>query len=411
VEIGVLSLFESIIFLLKELLRIPIDVLTGTKRRSYVLSRSVNAPKTISWSVVSAHKIKLEGTPPIELDTEPDPLRPRVFSGVCRVGDQALPFTYQVLDERPGEAIMLRLLINECDPVYRLGDDYVGAVAVSGDEQQSVITNRCELTHTKFSTRLIMPLTVLRGVQSLQRTAEARAGNDDRTPMDQVRTALLTGALTFASFFALFGGSLAASLLIVILLHELGHVIAMRWVGIPVRGIYFVPFFGGVAIGESLGATEATRGFVALMGPAFSMLTTLIWIFLSVQSGDQFISDLALISGLLNGFNLLPILPLDGGRVLQAMASRLAPGVARAVYALTFCIGIGLAIAFSDYLLLIILLLIAPSIFRSGPSDATKLRPLSNRELGWLTAGYVATIAFYIAATLKVWNEIPLPPV
>jgi hypothetical protein len=75
----VLSLFESIIFLLKELLRIPIDMLTGSKRRSYVLSRSVNAPKTICWSVVSAHKIKLEGTPPIELDTEPDPLRPRVF--------------------------------------------------------------------------------------------------------------------------------------------------------------------------------------------------------------------------------------------------------------------------------------------------------------------------------------------
>jgi len=61
--------------------------------------------------------------------------------------------------------------------------------------------------------------------------------------------------------------------------------------------------------------------------------------------------------------------------------------------------------------LLIILLLIAPSIFRSAPSDATKLRPLSNRELAWLSAGYVATIAFYIAATLKVWNEIPLPPV
>jgi Zn-dependent protease len=216
--------------------------------------------------------------------------------------------------------------------------------------------------------------------------------------------------LTFASFFALFGGSLAASLLIVILLHELGHVIAMRWVGIPVRGIYFVPFFGGVAIGESLGTTEATRGFVALMGPAFSMLTTLVWIFLSVQSGDQFLSDLALISALLNGFNLLPILPLDGGRVLQAMASRLAPGAARAAYGLTFCIGIGLAVVFSDYLLLIILLLIAPSILRSAPDNRIKLRPLSNRELGWLATGYVATIAFYVAATLKVWNEIP-PPV
>jgi Zn-dependent protease len=274
-----------------------------------------------------------------------------------------------------------------------------------------VITNRCELTHTKFSTRLIMPFTALRGIQSLKRTAEVRAGNNDRTPMDQVRNALLTGALTFASFFALFGGSIAASLLIVILLHELGHVIAMRWVGIPVRGIYFVPFFGGVAVGESLGATEATRGFVALMGPAFSMLTTLVCIFLSYQSRDPFISDLALLSALLNGFNLLPILPLDGGHVLQAMTSRLTPGMARAVTTLTFCIGIGLAITFSDYLLLIILLLIAPSILKPAAGDAARLLPLSNAELGWLSAGYLATIAFYVAVTLKVWNEIPTPAV
>lgn len=403
-----LPIFGNIAFLLKELLRIPIDVLSGVERRNYVLSSVVNAPKDVCWSVVSAHKIKLESTPPMELDTEPDPLRPGVFSGVCRFGDRTLPFAYQVLDERQGEAIMLRLLTKECDPVYQLGEDYVGAVAVAGDGQQSTITNTCELTHTKFSTRLILPLTIVRGAQSLKRTAEARAGTAQRTPAEQIKSALITGALTFASFFALFGGSIATSLLAVILLHELGHVIAMRWAGIPVRGIYFVPFFGGVAIGESLGTTEVARGFVALMGPAFSMLTTLVFVFLSYQSNDPFFSDLALISAMLNGFNLLPILPLDGGRVLQALTSRIDPRVARIIHAATLCLGIGIAVLFGDYLLLVLMLLIAPAVLSAAPSTITKLLPLSRSELAWLVAGYGATATFYVATALKLWNETPV---
>lgn len=395
-------------FLLKELLRVPFDLIAGVKRRIYVISSDVNAPKDVSWAVISAHKIKLESTPPMELDTEPDPLRPGVFSGVCRVGERTLPFAYQVLDERPGEAMMLRLLLNECDPIYRLGEDYVGAVAVAGDDRRSTITNTCELTHTKVLPRLVLPLSLLRGSLSLKRTAEVRAGNGQRTPGDQIKSALITGALTFASFFALFGGSFAAGLLVVILLHELGHVIAMRWAGIPVRGIYFVPFFGGVAVGESLGTSEITRGFVALMGPAFSIVTTILFAFLSFQSSEPFLGDLALLSALLNGFNLLPILPLDGGRVLQALTSRIGQRTGRVIHALMLCIGIGLALIFGDYLLMAVMLLIAPAVLSTAPSSTAKLAPLTRSEFAWLSAGYAATLIFYVAVAVRLWNETPI---
>ncbi|MET0409128.1 MAG: hypothetical protein ABW006_12245, partial [Hyphomicrobium sp.] len=69
---------QNIVFLIVELLRVPLDLLMGTKRRVYVLSRTVAAPKEISWAVISANKIKLEGSPPMELDTDPDPSRPGV---------------------------------------------------------------------------------------------------------------------------------------------------------------------------------------------------------------------------------------------------------------------------------------------------------------------------------------------
>src|SRR5690606_27687183 len=123
-----------------------------------VLSSYISAPKSISWDIVSAHKIRLEGTPPIELDTEADPARPGVFTGVCRYNGRTLPFAYRILEERDGEAMTLQLLLDECDPVYHLGEDHFSAVTVVGDDERSVITHSCELTHTRFLTRLILPL-------------------------------------------------------------------------------------------------------------------------------------------------------------------------------------------------------------------------------------------------------------
>jgi Zn-dependent protease len=402
---GVPPLLQNLLFLITELLRVPFDVLVGAKRRVYVLSREVDAPKSTLWSIASANKVRLEGPPPMELDTEPDPRRPGVFTGTCRYGDKPLQFAYQILEERPGEAMTLRLLMDECDPVYRFGDDYIGAVAVSGDDRQSVITESCELTHTKFLTRLLMPVTILRSLYSIKRTAEIRAGRGQRSSSDQIRNALLTGALTFASFYAIFDIYIAAILLGVVFLHELGHVIAMRWVGIPVRGIYFIPFFGGVAVGDSFGKSEAARGFIALMGPAASMLTTGLFLWLSLQNSEPLLSDLAVMSAAINGFNLLPILPLDGGRVLQALTSQLPPRGARAIHAATLLIGIGLAVAIGDFLLMGLVILIAPSILSMKASAFYKPTPLSGSEALWLTAGYVATFAFYVAVMLRLWNE------
>ncbi|WP_423415744.1 site-2 protease family protein [Hyphomicrobium sp. B1] len=399
-----LPLLQNLLFLIIELLRVPFDLVVGTKRRIYEVSRFVDAPKTVAWNVVSAHKIKLEGPPPMELDTEPDPARPGVFTGTCQYNDKRLKFAYQILAETPGEAMTLRLLADECDPIYQVGDDYIGAVAVAGDDRQSVITECCELTHTRISTRLLMPLTVLRSLYSLKRTAEARAGRHGRNFGDQLTSAAITGALTFASFSALFDMSTAVILLLVVLLHELGHVLAMRWVGIPVRGIYFIPFFGGVAVGEGFGKSEAVRGFVALMGPAGSMLTTGIFFWLSLQNDDPFLADLVLLSAVVNGLNLLPILPLDGGRILQALTSRLSPRGARAIHGALLLVGVGLAAWFGDYLLMALILLIAPGVLSKQTYALNQVMPLTRREMAWLVCGYGATLLFYIGVAERTWN-------
>ena len=392
-------------FLLSELIRIPFDLLRGVRRRRYEVSVEVDAPKATLWSVASAHKITLAGSPPIEIDTEPDPARPGVYTGYLRYGEVKRRFGYRVLEERPGEAMSLTMLPDESDPAYDYGSDSISAVAIAGDEEASTIVGSNELTHTRFATRFLAPLGLALNLNRIKRTAEERAGvaEDGAGSGSQTKNALITGALTFASFYALFGWSVAAMLIVVILIHEFGHIIAMRWCGIPVKGIYFVPFFGGVAIGGARAKSEVARGLVALMGPGFSLLPTAALMLLSANSGDPMVASLALTSALLNGFNLLPIFPLDGGHIAQALLSRAGGDTLRAFQAVTMFAGMALALWAGDYLLAGLLALIAPSALAKR-DGAQLLPPIAIPHLAWLAAAYAATFLFYALAIAKLWG-------
>lgn len=391
-----MSLFLSNLwFLLIEFLRVPVDAASGLKRRRYTLAFEVEAPKPVTWSVASAHNIRLEGTPPIEIAVSPDPDRAGVHRGHFKIGDRELPVAYRVIEERPGEAMLIALLKEESAPECCPGDDYVCAFAVAGEGQRSSLTTTLEITHTRLGSRFLMPLAAVQNSLRLKRNAELRAGTVRDDLATQVKNAALTGVLTFASFGAMFGMADAFMLIFLILIHELGHVIAMRWAGIPVKGIYFVPFFGGVAVGSGY-KSEAERGLVALMGPGFSLLTTALFAFMAFQNNDETMRALALMSAILNGFNLLPIMPLDGGHIVYSLMSRTRPEISRAFQMAALLAGGALALFAQSIVLLAVLLLVAPSIANNRSGALSALPPLSSTQFAMLLVAYLATLAFYV---------------
>ncbi len=388
-------------YVLGEYARIPFDILGGIAHRTYMLSFPVEAPKDIAWTVVSAPRIKLSGFPPIDIATHPDVARPGVFTGFITIGDRRMAFAYRVLEMRDGEAMSLQIIDGESDPMFYYANDYTAAVAVTGNADAARVTTTHHLTHEQFKTRLTMPLMQITSAMRIRRTANERAGRNVTTSVDQLQSALITGALTFASFFALFGSSVAAVLIAVILVHEIGHVIAMRWAGIRVRGIYFVPFFGGVAVADGLARTEVQRGLIALMGPGLSVMTTFLLLVLGQHSGSETMRLLATTSAWLNAFNLLPIFPLDGGHVMASLLSRAGRETLRAFQVVTLFAGIVLAGWIGDYLLMALLGLIGPSLLRRPDPSSVPLPVLSRGETMWMAAAYAATIIFYASV---IWR-------
>lgn len=107
----------------------------------------------------------------------------------------------------------------------------------------------------------------------------------------------------------------------VLLLHELGHFMMMRCCGYEDTAIFFLPFFGAAASGKKEGATLTEKVLVLLGGPIPGLIlgTTLI---VALPEKIQAIANSRIVVTWLiglNWLNLLPILPLDGGRVINLL--------------------------------------------------------------------------------------------
>ena len=138
------------------------------------------------------------------------------------------------------------------------------------------------------------------------------------------------------------------------------------------------------------------------MGPAFSIITTVLFLALSAQSKDPLLRNLVIMSAILNGFNLLPIIPLDGGNITRALLSRYDPGVTKVFQFAGLCAGGTIAVFTGDYVLLAIFSLVATSILRITPAtNAQTLAPIDRQAGFLLLTAYLATALFYIAVIAR----------
>lgn len=118
----------------------------------------------------------------------------------------------------------------------------------------------------------------------------------------------------------LMGPWFAVGFVLVLFVHEMGHVTAMKMRGYETSAPVFIPLLGAAIFIPAFHSRddEAWIGFGGpLLGGLISALLLLYWQY----HPSEMILRLAYTSAFLNLFNLLPIRPLDGGRVLQVAGS------------------------------------------------------------------------------------------
>ena len=126
---------------------------------------------------------------------------------------------------------------------------------------------------------------------------------------------LATMLLTIALYATQWGWKFATGFVLLILIHEAGHAVAMQREGIPATAPVFIPFVGAFIAMRGRPRNAYVEAKVAIAGPLAGSLAAWATLAAGLASGRPLLVGLGHAAVLLNLFNLIPVSPLDGGRV------------------------------------------------------------------------------------------------
>jgi len=137
---------------------------------------------------------------------------------------------------------------------------------------------------------------------------------------------LLSGGsmlISIAVYAQLFGWKYAVGFVLLLLCHEMGHYIAARQRGLEVGLPTFIPFVGAWISLKNQSLNAETTAFVGLAGPLLGSTGALLVYLVALQYQSHWLLAIAYAGFVLNLFNLIPVLPLDGGHVVAVVSPKI----------------------------------------------------------------------------------------
>lgn len=215
-------------------------------------------------------------------------------------------------------------------------------------------------------------------------------------------------AASVSVYSVMFTFEFAVALVAILVFHEYGHLRAMKKFGIPTKGMYLIPFVGGLAVGDKP-TSRWQDVYISLMGPIYGLLMTVVFYVAYLITGNHFAGLVASTSALINLFNLLPVYPLDGGRVIKSLVFS-----GRKYLALVFLLGLSAA-CFAASLMFgfaligfFIVLGVIDIVSEWRISLAEDIKPLTTYGIWFSLFWYLATlIAFLVIIVLIAQSGLP----
>lgn len=134
-----------------------------------------------------------------------------------------------------------------------------------------------------------------------------------------------TALLSVIVYAGLFGWEFGIGLVILLFVHEMGHAIVMKLKGIPIGGMVFIPMLGAAVFMNRMPENARGEAEVGIAGPIAGALASLVCLLVALGSptAPGVWAALAYFGFLMNLFNLVPMVPFDGGRITAAIDRRM----------------------------------------------------------------------------------------
>lgn len=217
---------------------------------------------------------------------------------------------------------------------------------------------------------------------------------------------LKTGGTMFLSIGAyamLWGWKFAVGFVVLIFVHECGHLLAAKRIGLKVGAPVFIPFMGAIIALKEAPRNAWIEAQVGIGGPLLGTIGSVISLGIAFLTGNGLFAAIAYSGFFLNLFNLAPIGFLDGGRVVTALSPWLWL-VGAVVVAL-------MMVAHFNFILLLIFLMSLPrlfSLFRRRTEDEKRYYEVTPAQR-WLMAGLYFGLIIFLTLGMKFIERMLKP--
>jgi Zn-dependent protease len=136
-------------------------------------------------------------------------------------------------------------------------------------------------------------------------------------------SSLLSLFLSIGAYALVYGWKFAVALVYLLYVHEMGHLFAARKLGIPTSKAIFIPFVGALIALKEEPKSAKDEAYLAYAGPFWGTLGFLPALPLYWMTEAPFWGLIIALGALINLFNLMPLHPLDGGRIASVISPKL----------------------------------------------------------------------------------------
>jgi Zn-dependent protease len=208
-----------------------------------------------------------------------------------------------------------------------------------------------------------------------------------------------TGAsmlVSIAAYTWIWGLPFAIGFVLLIFVHEFGHVLELRHQGVRASAPLFIPFLGAVIGMKELPDDAWKEARVALAGPILGSVGAAVCWVIGESTGSELLLALAFTGFFLNLFNLIPIVPLDGGRAAGALHP--------ALWFVGLLMMVGLAVVAPNPILIVIIVLGGIDLWsrwrtRGDAGDYYKLSVGQRMSVAVVYLGLVAALGLAMSVT------------
>jgi Zn-dependent protease len=200
-----------------------------------------------------------------------------------------------------------------------------------------------------------------------------------------------TMILSIGAYAMMWGWWFAVGFVLLIFIHECGHLLAAKKCGLKVGAPVFIPFMGAFIALKEAPRDAWIEAQVGIGGPLLGALGAAVCDLIYLATGNPMFRALAYTGFFLNLFNLAPIGMLDGGRIVTALSPWL--------WLVGLVIMVGMTILHPSFILFLILIMSVPrlfSLFRQRSEEEKRYYEVTPRQRWTMAALYFGLIALLV---------------